>query len=96
MNKDSFQIFLYNVDSPNKGDQDLYSQLKKLALDLSEKYHNIGSRIAWLSIRLSPSFQTTGKNASMLSSTYGEKEILSLVVTDLVSYAASEARDIFL
>ncbi|KAJ6638640.1 Chondroitin sulfate synthase 2, partial [Pseudolycoriella hygida] len=76
-------IFLYNVDSPNKGDQDLFLQLKKIALELSDKYRNIGSRIAWLSIRLTPSYQTSGANASMLTSTYAQNEILSLVVTDL-------------
>lgn len=63
----------------------MFVQLKKIALELTEKYHNIGSRIAWLSIRLSQSFQPININDTMLTSTYARNEILSLIVTDLVS-----------
>lgn len=76
---------MYRSNSPSKNRDDVFFDLKTLALNLSEKYKGDGSRIAWVSIRLPDRF--TGVNPSngsvMLTSMYGPNEILSLVVTDL-------------
>lgn len=63
----------------------MFSDLKTVALQLSEKYKSDGSRIAWVSIRLPEQFANISNESSstMLSSMYGNQEILSLVVTDL-------------
>lgn len=77
---------LYQANSPNKPNDDVFAELKSLALQLSEKYKNDGSRIAWVSIRLpqqlygSLNINTT---SAILSSVYSNHEILSVVVTDL-------------
>lgn len=78
-------VFLYPASSPSKGKNDVFSELKKLAIQLSEKYKNDGSRIAWVSVLLPEQFSDTlnRDTASMLSSTYGNQEILSLAVIDL-------------
>lgn len=78
-------VFLYPASSPSKGKNDVFSELKKLAIQLSEKYKNDGSRIAWVSVLLPEQFADTlnRDTASMLSSTYGNQEILSLAVIDL-------------
>ncbi|XP_054728501.1 chondroitin sulfate synthase 2 [Anastrepha obliqua] len=77
-------IFLYRYDSMSKGDNDPFKSLKTLALDLSTKYKNDGSRIAWVSIRL-PSILSDAPPPEdiMLNSVYGRNEILSVVVADL-------------
>lgn len=55
-----------------------------MALNLSDKFKNDGSRIAWVSIRLPDAFNKLSFDSSaMLSSVYGNSEILSIVVTDL-------------
>lgn len=78
-------VFLYQANSPSKAKDDIFSDLKAVALQLSEKYKSDGSRIAWVSIRLPEQFSNIFNDSSspMLSSTYGNHEILSLVVTDL-------------
>lgn len=75
---------MYRLNTPNKGADDVFLPLKKLALELSEKYKDDGSRIAWLSIRL-PEVFSKEPNISdvMLSSMYAEQEILSFAVADL-------------
>lgn len=79
------KVFLYQAKSPSKAKDDVFSDLKTTALQLSEKYKADGSRIAWVSIRLPEQFSNTFNDghSSMLSSMYGNQEILSLVVTDL-------------
>lgn len=41
------QVFLYRFDS-NKEKNDIFIDVKKLAIQLSEKYKADGSRIAWV------------------------------------------------
>lgn len=80
-----FQVFMYRSSS-NKDKNDVFVDVKTLALQLSEKYKADGSRIAWVSIKLPEPFTSTsneGSSSFMLSSMYGKHEILSLVVTDL-------------
>lgn len=43
----SWQVFLYRFDS-NKEKNDIFNDVKKLAVQLSEKYKADGSRIAWV------------------------------------------------
>lgn len=78
-------MLLYGADSPSKAISDKFREVKALATQLSEKYKNDGSRIAWVSIRLPEQFTNTSSksSSSILSSMYGNHEILSLVVTDL-------------
>lgn len=60
--------------------------MKSTGLQLSEKYKNDGSRIAWVSIRLPDSFSRPLADKSdsvMLNSMYGNQEVLSLAMTDL-------------
>ena len=75
---------MYRYDSSSKGDTDPFKFLKTLALDLSSKYKNDGSRIAWVSIRL-PSIlsEPVPSEEVMLNSLYGQNEILSIAVADL-------------
>lgn len=78
-------VLLYRSNSPNKNKEDVFFDLKKVAIELSEKYKTDGSRIAWVSIRLTDKFSAMDPsiNSVMLSSMYGNNEILSLVATDL-------------
>lgn len=78
-------VFLYPANSPSKGKNDVFSELKRIAIQLSEKYKSDGSRIAWVSILLPEQLSNTlnRDSAAILSSTYGNEEILSLVVVDL-------------
>ncbi|XP_067641381.1 chondroitin sulfate glucuronyltransferase [Eurosta solidaginis] len=77
-------IFLYRYDSMSKGENDPFKSLKTLALDLSTKYKNDGSRIAWVSIRLPTILSDIPATEDiMLNSLYGHKEILSIAVADL-------------
>ncbi|XP_036318261.1 chondroitin sulfate synthase 2 [Rhagoletis pomonella] len=77
-------IFLYRYNSMSKGESDPFKNLKTLALDLSTKYKNDGSRIAWVSIRLpSAVSDTPPPDDIMHNSLYGRNEILSVAVADL-------------
>ncbi|XP_031631958.1 chondroitin sulfate glucuronyltransferase [Contarinia nasturtii] len=79
-------VLLYQANSPSKAENDVFADLKTMALQLSEKYKNDGSRIAWVSVRLPEKFSNMFRGShstSMFSSMYGSEEILSLVVTDL-------------
>lgn len=80
------QILLYQANSPSKSKDDVFIELKSMATQLTDKYKNDGSRIAWVSIRL-PQEMTNSMNindsSAILSSTYANQEILSLVVIDL-------------
>lgn len=79
------KVLLYQANSPSKAENDVFADLKSMALHLSDKYKNDGSRIAWVSIRLPEQFSNTfdGIHSSIYSSMYGSQEILSIVVTDL-------------
>lgn len=76
---------MYQANSPSKTKDDVFYVLKDMALKLTEKYKNEGSRIAWVSIRLTEKFSDTQPNTTsvLLNSVYGKQEILSLVMTDL-------------
>lgn len=77
---------MYEANSPSKEKDDIFADLKSIALQLSEKYKNDGSRIAWVSIRLSERFSRPNnakKDSVVLNSIYGNQAILSLVMTDL-------------
>lgn len=78
-------VLLYQANSPSKEKNDIFIELKNIALQLSDKYKADGSRIAWVSIRLPEIFSESDSNGDsvMLSSLYGKNGILSLVVTDL-------------
>lgn len=78
------QVFLYEANSPSKAKDDKFADLKSIALQLSEKYKNDGSRIAWVSIRLPERLSQSAKTeAAMFNSVYANQEILSFAVTDL-------------
>lgn len=77
-------VFMYRMDSPNKGDADVFGRLKTLANNLTEQYHLQASRVAWLSVRLPFGLSEPSDPADMMaSSTYGRLELLSLIVIDL-------------
>ncbi|XP_053983624.1 chondroitin sulfate glucuronyltransferase [Hylaeus volcanicus] len=45
-------VLLYNFNSPSKGKDDVFYDVKQYALTLAEKYKKNQSKITWLSIRL--------------------------------------------
>lgn len=45
-------MLLYDPDSPSKGTEDNFYNVKRLALNLTDKYKRDQSKITWLSIRL--------------------------------------------
>lgn len=45
-------VFLYQYDTPSKGVQDKFGQLKNLTISLSNKFKSDDGRVAWVSIRL--------------------------------------------
>lgn len=44
-------VFLYEIDSPSKGNEDIFADVKKAALKISEKSKSTLSGIAWVSIK---------------------------------------------
>lgn len=78
-------VFLYQANSPSKNKEDVFYDLKSVALKLSEKYKSDGSRIAWVSIRLPEQFNGVHSkdSAAAINTVYGREEIISLVMTDL-------------
>lgn len=48
----SLQILLYDIDSASKGKEDVFYDVKRYALSLTDKYKKDQSKVAWLSIRL--------------------------------------------
>lgn len=77
-------VLLYNSESSNKGESDVFYRLKNVALSTSKKFKSEDSRIAWVSIRLPVEMNYNYQDKDeMLSSIYGNQEILSLAVTDL-------------
>lgn len=46
------QVLLYNLNSPSKGKDDVFYDIKKYILMLNDKYKKDQSKITWLSIRL--------------------------------------------
>ncbi|RLU24985.1 hypothetical protein DMN91_003077 [Ooceraea biroi] len=45
-------VLLYNVDSPSKGKDDVFYEVKQYILTLNDKYKKDQSKITWLSVRL--------------------------------------------
>uniref|UniRef100_U5ER64 Hexosyltransferase n=1 Tax=Corethrella appendiculata TaxID=1370023 RepID=U5ER64_9DIPT len=77
-------VLLYQYNSPNKDEKDIFLKLKTLALHLSAKYKSDNSRIAWVSIRLPQEFSYKfNDNERFLSSIYGNNMILSFAAIDL-------------
>lgn len=77
-------IFYYRADTPSKGDEDVFLPLKNLALGLTEKHKQDGSRVAWVSIRLPPELSAPfNMNHLYSTSLYGPNQLLSFVATDL-------------
>lgn len=75
---------MYRAGSESKGDLDPFRDIKLLALDLSTKFKNDGSRIAWVSIRLPSTYSGPSKTEDiMLSSIYSTNELLSIAAADL-------------
>jgi chondroitin polymerizing factor len=85
--KDSTTLMLvlfYNSDASNKGDSDVFSSVKNAAIETSKRIKSDDSRIAWVSIRLPQEMDFEyHETDEMLSSLYGNHEILSLAATDL-------------
>lgn len=46
------KVLLYNFNSPSKGKEDVFYEVKKYILMLNEKYKKDQSKITWLSVRL--------------------------------------------
>ncbi|XP_034950059.1 chondroitin sulfate synthase 2 [Chelonus insularis] len=67
-------VFLYNANSPSKGDDDIYKKVKLRVLSLTEKYKKEQSKIAWLSVQLPPS----------LTSIEESDPILRIAIADLI------------
>ncbi|XP_065092448.1 chondroitin sulfate synthase 2 [Ochlerotatus camptorhynchus] len=77
-------IFYYRTDTPSKGDDDVFLPLKNLALGLTEKHKQDGSRIAWVSIRLPPELSAPfNLNHLYSTSLNGPNQLLSFAATDL-------------
>uniref|UniRef100_T1H127 Hexosyltransferase n=1 Tax=Megaselia scalaris TaxID=36166 RepID=T1H127_MEGSC len=75
---------MYRMNSESKGDKDPFRDIKQLALNLSTKFKNDGSRIAWVSTRLPASFSGSSTTEDvMLSSIYSTNGILSIAAADL-------------
>ncbi|KAK0089693.1 hypothetical protein PV325_006116 [Microctonus aethiopoides] len=45
-------VLIYNKESPSKGSDDIYGKIKTYALNFTDQYKRIQSKISWLSIRL--------------------------------------------
>ncbi|XP_035779035.1 chondroitin sulfate synthase 2-like [Anopheles albimanus] len=77
-------IFFYRVDTPSKGDEDVFLPLKNIALAVTEKHKQDGSRVAWVSIRLPPELSAKfDDNHRYYSSLYGPHGRLAFAAVDL-------------
>uniref|UniRef100_A0AAG5DVZ9 Hexosyltransferase n=1 Tax=Anopheles atroparvus TaxID=41427 RepID=A0AAG5DVZ9_ANOAO len=77
-------IFFYRADTPSKGDEDVFLPLKNIALALTEKHKQDGSRVAWVSVRLPPELSAQfDENYRYHSSLYGPLARMSFVAVDL-------------
>lgn len=77
-------IFLYRAETPSKGDEDVFLPLKNIALALTEKHKQDGSRVAWVSIRLPVEISSkVSNNNHYYSSFYGPHTRMSFAVVDL-------------
>lgn len=75
---------MYRQNSESKGDLDPFRDIKLLALDLSTKFKNDGSRIAWVSARLPLALSGPSSTEDiMLSSIYSSNGLLSIAAADL-------------
>uniref|UniRef100_A0A2M4ADF2 Hexosyltransferase n=1 Tax=Anopheles triannulatus TaxID=58253 RepID=A0A2M4ADF2_9DIPT len=77
-------IFFYRADTPSKGDEDVFLPLKNIALAVTEKHKQDGSRVAWVSIRLPPELGARfDDNHRYYSSLYGPHGRLAFAAVDL-------------
>uniref|UniRef100_A0A4Y0BHZ5 Hexosyltransferase n=1 Tax=Anopheles funestus TaxID=62324 RepID=A0A4Y0BHZ5_ANOFN len=77
-------IFMYRADTPSKGDEDVFLPLKNIALALTEKHKQDGSRVAWVSIRLPAEVSANvSNNNRYYSSFYGPHAHMSFAAVDL-------------
>ncbi|XP_053678728.1 chondroitin sulfate synthase 2 [Anopheles nili] len=77
-------IFFYRAETPSKGDEDVFLPLKNIALALTEKHKQDGSRVAWVSIRLPPEVSAKfDENDRYYSSLYGPHGRMSFAAADL-------------
>ncbi|XP_050083996.1 chondroitin sulfate synthase 2 [Anopheles aquasalis] len=77
-------IFFYRLDTPSKGDEDVFLPLKNIALAVTEKHKQDGSRVAWVSIRLPPELSAPfDDNHRYYSSLYGAHGRLAFAAVDL-------------
>uniref|UniRef100_A0A182SW67 Hexosyltransferase n=1 Tax=Anopheles maculatus TaxID=74869 RepID=A0A182SW67_9DIPT len=77
-------IFLYHAETPSKGDEDVFLPLKNIALALTEKHKQDGSRVAWVSIRLPVEISSkVSSNHQYYSSFYGPHTRMSFAAVDL-------------
>lgn len=79
-------IFFYRAETPSKGDEDVFLPLKNLALGLTDRHKQDGSRIAWVSIRLPPELSGPfDPNHLYSTSMYGpnHQQLLGFVAADL-------------
>uniref|UniRef100_A0A1S4KFX2 Hexosyltransferase n=1 Tax=Culex quinquefasciatus TaxID=7176 RepID=A0A1S4KFX2_CULQU len=77
-------IFYYRAETPSKGDEDVFLPLKNLALSLTDRHKQDGSRIAWVSIRLPPNPPPSTQHL-LFTSMYGPapQQLLSFAAADL-------------
>lgn len=77
---------LYDPESASKGKEDIYYDVKQLALSLSAEYKRDQSKVTWLSIRLPTALKSSELEPS-----------LQLAITDLsVKKFASESLILFI
>ncbi|EAA13433.5 AGAP001050-PA [Anopheles gambiae str. PEST] len=77
-------IFFYRAETPSKGDQDVFLPLKNIALALTEKHKQDGSRVAWVSIRLPIDESITFNNSNRYSSSLNVPQtLMNFVAVDL-------------
>uniref|UniRef100_A0A182W611 Hexosyltransferase n=1 Tax=Anopheles minimus TaxID=112268 RepID=A0A182W611_9DIPT len=77
-------IFMYRAETPSKGDEDVFLPLKNIALALTEKHKQDGSRVAWVSIRLPVEVSSkVGNSNRYYSSFYGPHALMSFAAVDL-------------
>ncbi|XP_052861814.1 chondroitin sulfate synthase 2 [Anopheles cruzii] len=77
-------IFFYQAETPSKGNEDVFLPMKNIALALTEKHKQDGSRVAWVSIRLPPEVSTKfDDNQRYHSSLYGSAGRMVFAAVDL-------------
>lgn len=81
-------VFFYDPDAPGKGkSDDIYKDIKDIAISLSNRFHKDSSKIAWVSIKL-PSFSSkyTIVNEALLDFAAADLSIKKLLPESLVLF----------